>query len=196
MSGTVSVLVPLYQALTVGARGKPLMTARWLAAGPELWSASPVPLYLPFFPFCLTVCEKYVPCGLVGAVKWWLSVWLLVEAGEAEEGRVRIDLSSLIVFMAQTQLSPPVTLWLSDSTQKESALCVWPLALLHCSAFSLLCCRRRLFVSYKLIRHYNDSFNDRSTKFLLSAVASKSVWATFNNFFYVPESGLPLEKVT
>lgn len=25
-----------------------------------------------FSPLCLTVCEKYVPCGLVGAVKWWL----------------------------------------------------------------------------------------------------------------------------
>lgn len=70
MSGMVSVLVPLCQILTAGARVKPLMSARWLAAGPELWSASPVPLYLPiFFLFCLTVCEKYVPCGLVGAVK-------------------------------------------------------------------------------------------------------------------------------
>ena len=63
------VLVPLCQVLNVGARGKPLMTAWWQAADPELWSASPVLLYLPFFPLCLTVCEKYVPCGLVGAVK-------------------------------------------------------------------------------------------------------------------------------
>lgn len=49
-SGTALVLVPLRQVLTPGARGKPLMTARWLAAGRELWSASPVQLYLPFFP--------------------------------------------------------------------------------------------------------------------------------------------------
>lgn len=47
--GTALVLVPLCQVLTVGARWKPLMTARWLAAGLELWSESPVPLYLPFF---------------------------------------------------------------------------------------------------------------------------------------------------
>lgn len=34
----------------------------------RLGSAPPVPLHF-FFPFGLTVCEKYVPCGLVGAVK-------------------------------------------------------------------------------------------------------------------------------
>lgn len=49
-SGTVLVLVPLCQVSTVRARGKPLMTAWWLAAGPELWSASPVPHYLPLPP--------------------------------------------------------------------------------------------------------------------------------------------------
>lgn len=49
-SGSVSVLVPLCQVLTSGAKEKPLMTAWWLAAVPELWSASLVPLYLPFFP--------------------------------------------------------------------------------------------------------------------------------------------------
>lgn len=32
-----------------------------------LCSFSPVSFF--FFPFGLTVCEKYVPCGLVGAVK-------------------------------------------------------------------------------------------------------------------------------
>lgn len=50
-SGTVSLLVPLCQVLNVGARGKPLMTAWWLAAGPKLCSASPVPLYRPSFFF-------------------------------------------------------------------------------------------------------------------------------------------------
>ena len=73
------------------------------------------------FSLCLTVCEKYVPCGLVGAVKWRLSVWLLVEAAEGEEQRVRKDSFSLIVFMAHAQLSPGDSL--SDSTKEVSSVC-------------------------------------------------------------------------
>lgn len=83
-----------------------------LAAVPEPWSASPVALYLPL---CLTVCEKYVPCGLVGAVKWWLSVWLLVEAEDGEEGRPRKD--SNCVYGLNTIISP------CDS-EAEKPLCV------------------------------------------------------------------------
>ena len=97
----------------------------------------------------------------MGAVKWWLSVWGLVE-----EGRVRRDLSSLIVFMAQTQLSPPVTLWLSDSAQKQSAPFVCDLSHYYTVVpSSLLCCCGRQLASSKLIRHCNDSLNARFTQF-------------------------------
>lgn len=173
-SGTALALVPLCQDLAVGARWKPLMTARWLAARPKRWSVSAVPLYLPFFPL-LPHCLWEICSLRFGGSCEMMAVCL------GEEGQVKRDLSSLILFMAQTQLSPPVTLWLSDSAQKENALCVWPLTLLHCSAFSLLCCCRRLFVPSKLIRLCNDSLHERCTlQFLLSSVASQS------DFFLYP----------
>lgn len=104
-SGMVSVLVPLCQVSTVRARGKPLMTAWWLAVSRALVWVSSSTLSPPLFPSCLAVCEKYVPCGLVGAVKWWLSVWLLIEAGERGAGEERLVLSNC-VYGSNTIISP------------------------------------------------------------------------------------------
>lgn len=113
------------------------------------------------FFLCLTVCEKYVPRGLVGAVKWWLSVWVLVEAQEAEEGQLRKD--SNCVYGSNTIISPCDSLieWLLKG---EWGLCVWPLTLLHCNVSSLLCCCRRLFV---FLSACNDSLKEHSTKHLV-----------------------------
>ena len=68
--------------------------------------------------------------------------------------------------MAQTQLSPPVPLWLSDSAQKQSAPFVCDLSHYYTVVPSgLLCCCGRQLVSSKLIRHCNDSLNERFTPF-------------------------------
>lgn len=69
-SGTALVLILLLQVWTVRARWKPLLAARWLAAGPRvLVRSSSSTRYSFFFPPSASLSEKYVPCGLVGAVK-------------------------------------------------------------------------------------------------------------------------------
>lgn len=110
-SRTTLLSVSLYQVWTAEARWKPLMTARWLAAGLQLWPPSPVPLYLPLFFFLLLPDCLWEICSL-----WFSGSCEMMAFCLEEEGDVNRDLSSLIVFIAQTQLSPPVTLWLSDST--------------------------------------------------------------------------------
>lgn len=106
-----------------------------------------------------------------------------------EEGQMKRALSSLIVFIAQTQLSPPVTLWLSDSTQKESGLGVWPLALLHCRVCSLVLLLLWT-VSSKILRHLTKSHITFNSCGVLSHLLL--FWSLIGEYF--SEERLKLEE--
>lgn len=113
-SGTTLSLVSLSQVLTVRSRCKPLMTAQWLAAG------------LNFCVSSSTSSSLFSPSAWLWEIcsLWFSGSCEMMAFCLGEEGRVKRDLSSLIVFMTWTQLAPRDSLIKRLHSESECPLCV------------------------------------------------------------------------